>query len=152
MTRTMRGFTMVEMIITIAVGAILLSIALRGLGGTMSSLAVDNARQSFASLQAQARTYAIERGELTRLGVDPAGDTAWVQAAGGTRVSFLDFMEERGVDVQTSTAGIITLCMNPRGFADVDCNSFGANTVDVEFRQGGQSSTITILPLGQLSW
>ena len=143
---------MVEMIIAISVGAILLTIALRGLGGTMSGLAVDNARQSFASLQAQARTYAIERGDRTILGVDPAGDTAWVETAGGTRVSFLDFMEERGVDVETSTSGIVTLCMDPRGFANVDCNSFGGSTVDVQFIQGAQSSTITILALGQLSW
>lgn len=143
---------MVEMTITIVVGAILLTIAVRGFGETMSRLAVDNARQSFASLQAQTRSYAIERGGMTRLRVDPAGDTAWVQDAGGTRVSFLDFMEERGVDVQSSTAGIITLCMNPRGFAETDCNSFGASTVDLDFVQGVQSSTITILPLGQLSW
>lgn len=143
---------MVEMTITVVVGAILLSIGIRGLGETMSSLAVDNARQSFASLQARTRTYAIERGELTRLRVDPSGDTAWVQNAGGGRVDFLDFMEERGVDVQSSTAGIITLCMSPRGFAETDCNSFGASTVDLDFVQGAQSSTITILPLGQLSW
>lgn len=143
---------MVEMTITIVVGAILLTIASRGFGETMSGLAVDNARQSFAALQARTRTYAIERAEIARLRVDPAGDTAWIQDAGGNRVDFLDFMEDRGVDVQSSTAGIITLCMTPRGFAETDCNSFGASTVDLDFVQGVRSSTITILPLGQLSW
>lgn len=142
---------MVEMIITITVGVILLSIAIRGFGGTMSRLAVDNARQSFAALQARTRSYAVERAEITRLNVDPAGDTAWIQASGG-RVDFVDFMEDRGVDVQSSTSGVITLCMNPRGFAETDCNSFGATTVDLVFGQGGESASLTILPLGQLSW
>lgn len=142
---------MVEIVVTLMVAVILLTIAVRSFGDTLSGMAVDGARQSFAAMQARARTLAVERGELTRLDTDPAGDSAWITVS-STRVDFLDFMEERGVDIQSGTSGVITLCMSPRGFAEFDCNSFGDNTVTLDFVQGGESASVTILPLGQLSW
>lgn len=145
------GFTMVEIVVTVLVATILLTIAVRGFGDTMSGMAVDGARQSFASLQSRARSVAIERGDITRLNTDPAGDSVWI-TVGGSRVDFLNFMEDRGVDIQSGTAGVISLCMSPRGFAEVDCNSFTDNTVTLDFVQGGESASLTILPLGQLSW
>lgn len=142
---------MVEVIVVVALGAILISMALRGFGDTTSRMTVRNARQSFAALQARARAYAIERGELTRFRVDPAGDSAWVEASGG-RIEVLEFAEDRNVDVTSGVSGIITLCMNPRGFGETSCNSFGNGTVDFAFVQGSETAELTILPLGQLEW
>lgn len=146
-----RGFTMVEVVVTVMVAMILLSISVRGFGDTMSNMAVDGAAETFASLQARARAVAVERGDIARLNTDPAGDSVWI-TVGGSRVDFLNFMEDRGVDIQSGTAGVIRLCMSPRGFAEIDCNSFENNTVILDFVQGGASASLTILPLGQLSW
>lgn len=142
---------MIEMIVVIAVGALLMSMALRGFGDVTSSMAVQNARRNFSALQARARANAIERGDLTRLHVDPDGDSVWIEAGAG-RIEVLDFGEDRDVDIRSSASGITTLCMSPRGFGEIRCNSFEDGTVDLEFVQGGESVGLTILPLGQLEW
>lgn len=142
---------MIEMIVVVAIGAILLSMAIGGFGEATSGLAVQNARQSFSALQSRARAYAIERGTLARLHADPAGDSAWVES-GGDRIDFVNFDESRGVDVQSGATGLITLCLNPRGFGETSCNSFGSGTVDISFVQGAATASVTILPLGQLEW
>lgn len=142
---------MIEIVVTVVVAVLLLTMALRGFGDTMSRMAVDGARQSFASLQARTRTVAIERGDIARLSTDPAGDSVWITVS-GNRVDLLNFMEDRGVDIRSGTSGVISLCMSPRGFAEIDCNSFQDNTVTLDFVQGAASASLTILPLGQLSW
>ena len=142
---------MIEVIVVISVGAILLSMALRGFGEASSRMAVENARRNFSALQARARAYAIERGETTELNVDPAEDVAWVEASAG-RIEVVDYDETRNVDVQSETSGVIRLCLSPRGFAETTCNSFGSGTVSLSFVQGAQVAELTILPLGQIEW
>lgn len=143
---------MVEVVAVIAIGAILVSIALRGFGDATSRFATRNARQSLAAMQARTRAYAIERGDLTSLNIDPSQDRAWIESSGGDLVESVEFDDERNVDIRSETAGTITLCMNPRGFGETSCNSFENGTVTLSFVQGGQSSSLTILPLGQLNW
>lgn len=142
---------MVEMIVVLAIGSILVSMAIEGFGNSTSRMAVRSARQSFGALKARARAYAVERGQRVDLNIDPAGDSVWIES-GGTRIDFLDYAEERDVDVRSSTAGIITLCLTPRGYAETYCNSFGNNSVALAFVQGQQSSSLIILPMGQLQW
>ena len=75
--------------------------------------------------------------------LDPAGDSAWVEIDGET----LGVARFDDVDLQAS--GGITVCMNPRGFADTQCNSCsGVQTVTSEAR--GESISLAILPLGKL--
>lgn len=151
MWKSERGFTFVEIIVVIAIGAILVSMAVRGFGDASSGMTVRGARESFAGLQARTRAIAIERGELTRLRIDTSNDRVWIEAADGSRIDGIDLQQTRGVDVQSTAASPITLCMNPRGFADTTCNSF-TGAVDVEFVQGQRRVEVTILPLGQLDW
>lgn len=146
-----RGFTMLEIVLVVSIAAILTSVALRGFSGVASRMAADDARRSFAAMQARARASALETGSVSRLRVDPAGDSAWVTGSSGT-VERLNFATSREVDVQSTESGIITLCINPRGFGDIRCNSFDASTVDLTFVQGGQSAALRILPLGTLRW
>lgn len=145
------GFTFVEIIVVVVVGTILVSMALRGFGTTTSRIAAESARQDFAALQARARAHAIERGETVRFRADPAGDSAWIEASAG-RIDFVDFDQTRDVGLTADVSGVVTLCMNPRGFAETTCNSFGSGTVTFEFMQGAQRAELTMLPLGQLRW
>lgn len=149
MYRFQAGFTMVEIIVVVIVGGILVSMAMRGFGATTSRIAAESARQDFSALQARTRAYAIERGETARLRTDPAGDSAWVEASAG-QIDFIDF-DDRDIEVDSDETGIITLCMNPRGFADTTCNSF-SGSVTLRFTQGAQTAELTMLPLGQLRW
>lgn len=145
------GFTMLEIVLVVAIAAILTSVALRGFGVVVSQIATNDARRSFAAMQARARANALERGEVSRLRVDPTGDSVWITGSSGT-IERVNFATSREVDIQSSEAGITTLCINPRGFGDIRCNSFDANTVDLTFVQGGQSAAVRILPLGALRW
>lgn len=141
-----RGFSIIEVAMVLMIAAALLDMALSAAAPVSNRLSVSSSRSALVALHARARAHAVERGVMTRLHVDPEGDSAWVSDA-GERIETVDFYETWGVDL--IAAAPIELCMSPRGHADRDCNSFGS-TVDVEFSRGGLSAVVMIRPLGQL--
>lgn len=147
MPRSRHGFTLIELVIAILIGSILTSIALSSYGNARGRFAVRGARSTFASLHARARAQAIERGTTVRLLLDVAGDSVslWV---GADRLETLYFSDEFNVDIESSE-GNLRLCMNSRGYADTDCNSFNV-PVKLAFVSGGDAATLELLPLGQL--
>lgn len=147
MPRSRHGFTLIELVIAILIGSILTSIALSSYGNARGRFAVRGARSTFASLHARARAQAIERGTTARLLLDVAGDSVslWV---GGDRLETLYFGDEFNVDLQSSV-GNLRLCMNSRGYADTDCNSFNA-PVKLGFVHGSDAASLELLPMGQL--
>lgn len=147
MTRRGEGFTIIEMLVVVLVGAILASIAMSGYARVQSRLAVRSARDTFASLHSRARAHAVERGVAARFNVDASGDSVWI-SSGGTRIDGLDFRSAMGVDIRSSPSSV-TLCMTPRGYADPGCNSF-TSTVTFSFAQGAESTTLSLRTLGQL--
>jgi len=142
-----RGFTIIELIIVVLVGAILATIAISSLGAVQSRTAVRQSRNAFAALHARARAQAIEFGTTTLLGVDVGGDSAWI-SRNDTILERIHFGEEFEVDLQSSTTRY-TLCMSPRGYANTDCTSF-TGLAALTFVQGADSMSATMLPLGQL--
>lgn len=140
---------MVEVLIAVMIGAILTTIAIDTFGPAQSRFAAGSARQTFAALHARARAHAIERGIRTDFRVDVAGDSVWIEA-GGSRVDGLDFGSARDIDLRSSSS-TLRLCMSPRGFADLSCNSF-TNPVVIEFVQGGGSRIVTLQPIGQIQY
>jgi len=142
-----RGFTIIELIIAILVGAILASIAMASFGSVQSRTAVRQSRNAFAALHARARAQAIEFGTTTLLEVDVGGDSAWI-SRNDTILERIDFSQDFDVDIRSSTTRY-TLCMSPRGYADTECTSF-TGLAAMTFAQGVDSMTATMLPLGQL--
>lgn len=142
-----RGFTIIELIIAVLVGAILASITIATLGSVQSRTAVRQSRNAFAALHARARAQAIEFGTTTILEVDVGGDSAWI-SRNDTILERIHFAQEFEVDVQSATTRY-TLCMSPRGYADTDCTSF-TGLAAMTFVQGADSMSATMLPLGQL--
>ena len=145
-TRGRAGFTLIELVIVLMVGALLTGIAFRSFSGVMGKMAARQARQSFASLHARTRANAIEMGENVSLNVDMDRDSVWVQR-GATRVETIRFRIDLGVDIQGT--GSLRLCMNPRGFADTSCNSFNT-TQTLVFAGGTDTAGVQIRTLGQL--
>lgn len=141
------GFTIIEVMVALVVGTILISLTLDALGPLQARMANRSAQQMFLSVHARARAYAVERGRTTRFRVDMAGDSAWFTFA-GDRVEKVDFRDRLGVDLQSSTASL-TMCLTSRGFADLDCNSFGS-PVTVDFVAGGETSSAEVQPAGQI--
>ncbi len=143
------GFTMIELVIVLLIGGILTSIALAGFNNARGPYAVRGARDSFVALHARARAHAIELGENIALNVSSAGDSASINRADGTLIESIRFDEERNVELLPAGTSF-RLCLSPRGFADVDCNSFQNTTVTVEFWHNADSTRVEILPMGQV--
>lgn len=143
--RRSNGFTLIELAISLLIGTILVSIALGGYGKARGRFAVRGARDTFASMVARTRAQAIEAGSRMQLVVDVDGDSIFLN--NGTRnLETIHFADELHTDVQSSV-GTFRLCMNSRGYADMDCNS---STVVVSFWQNADSASVRVLPLGQL--
>ena len=141
-----KGFTVVEMLIVVTVTVLLVMIGVNSMSAFAGRTAVRQARNAFLSLHARTRAQAVEFGQNTLLNVDGGGDSVWI-SRNDTTLSVVRFRAELGVDIDGS--GVHTLCMSSRGFADASCNSFGEGTLTVRFIQGGDSVTISVLPLGQ---
>lgn len=143
------GFTLIELVIVLTIGVILTSIALTTFGGVQDRMAVRQARSMFASLHARTRAQAIERGQMARLGVDLAQDSVWI-LLDGDQIETMRFREVFGVDIQGPSA-TLTLCMNPRGFAETSCNSF-SSTQTLTFAARGYTASVDVQTLGQLRY
>ncbi len=150
MNRRPRGFTVIELVIVLVVGSILTSIALVSYRNARGRFAVRGARNSFVVLQARARADAIEGGANTWLIADMDGDSVYL-VRGGTTLEMMHFDDEFHVDLRSSS-GDFRLCMTPRGFADPGCPGSISSIVTLQFWQNADSSSIQILPLGQLRW
>jgi prepilin-type N-terminal cleavage/methylation domain-containing protein len=149
MDRRQRGFTIIEVIIVIVIGSILTGIAFKSFGVTSNQASARQARNVFNGMAARARAQAIESGRNTLLIADARGDSVLI-LANGQIVENVRFGEEMNVDIQ-ATQDVTRLCMNPRGYADQNCNSFNT-TVKMSFVQGSQTRSLEILPLGQIRW
>ena len=142
------GFTIIELVIVLMVGSILTSIALASFQGVSGRYAVTGAQRTFLSLHARARAQAVEFGQTVRLNVDPAGDSVWLSRDGEV-LEAMNFNVEFAVDINTSNSSTLTLCMNPRGFADTGCNSF-TSPVTVSFGLPSDTAWVRVLTLGQM--
>jgi prepilin-type N-terminal cleavage/methylation domain-containing protein len=143
-----RGFTIIEIVIVLLVGTILTSIAMSSFGSARAPFAVRSARNTFVSLVARARTQAIERGANVHVVVVPLGDSAFIRSGfGGDVQEVIKFDTQFRVDLIAEER--IRLCMNSRGYADPDCNSFGS-AVKIGFQQNAEVTVVTLLPMGQV--
>ena len=129
---------------SLAVGAILVGIAMTAMAPARSAYAVRSARVTFGTLVSRARALAVERGGPVYFTVDPAGDSAWIRID-TTTVEVIRFRESMGVELGGSQA---TICMTARGIADPACGS-APGPVNVSFNRSGRSAQATILAYGQ---
>ena len=130
------------------VGSVLTSIAITSFNGVSGRFATKGARQAFMAMSARARAQAVEYGRTVRLNLDPGGDSVWL-SRGNEVLEILDFHEEFGVDIRTSTNSDLRVCMNARGFADTRCNNF-ASPVTVTFLLASDTASVRVLSFGQM--
>ncbi|MGD2068072.1 MAG: prepilin-type N-terminal cleavage/methylation domain-containing protein [Gemmatimonadota bacterium] len=144
-----RGFTLIEVVVVISVGAALLTLAVAGFGGVRSRYAVREARASFAALHARTRAHAIEFGQTVELHADAAGDSIWIER-NDTILEAVRLGNELGVDL-LSDVSVLTLCINSRGYGDSGCSSFSA-PLSLYFAAVGDTARLEVFPLGQLRY
>lgn len=143
--QTRSGFTLVELMIAVAIGLTLLSMAGKAMSPMREATALRSADYAVQSLVSRTRATAIKRGETVRLHIDPVGDTAWIQA-GSTQVTRFDFDMELRADVLAGTA--ITVCMTARGTGDPTCSN--PTPAIVGLKVGDAIRYVNILPSGQV--
>ena len=147
--RDRRGFTLLELVVVIMVGAVLVSFAVSALVDVQTRLAVRQARQTMTALHARARAQAVEFGAMTILNLDTAGDSMWV-SRNDTTLELFRLQEEFGVDLvggQTT----YSLCMNPRGYGQPSCSNFTA-AATLQFASATDTAEVKMYPLGQLNY
>ncbi len=130
------------------VGSVLTSIAITSFNGVSGRYATKGARKTFMAMNARARSEAVEYGLTVELNLDPDGDSVWLSRDSDV-LEVLHFAEEFDVDIRTSTASDLRVCMNPRGFADTGCNNF-TSPVTVTFVLASDTASVRVLPLGQM--
>jgi Tfp pilus assembly protein FimT len=151
-----RGFSLVETLVMIAILALMATIALPILGRARARVDVAAARDAFAASHSLARQVAAQYGRLSRLHLDPARNRFWVTADTSSRPgsSVLDTINpvirvgERFGGVRLE-ARARTFCFEPGGLATArqDCDLPNATVV---FRRGSIADSITISRLGRL--
>jgi prepilin-type N-terminal cleavage/methylation domain-containing protein len=145
--RASEGFTVIEVVTTLAIAAILITMGLDSLGTAADRTGIRSAAREITAFGARARAVSIERGQRVRLHFDMAGDSVWI----ATPTETLDVIRfaEQGVDLR-SVRTSASLCMTPKGYADIDCNSF-TGPLYVLLERGAEHLDMTVLPLGQIN-
>ena len=144
-----RGFSLLEVVIVMAIAGILAAVAIGGMGGLQARMGVRAAQSEFLSMHAQTRATAVERGIPVALVTSPDGDVRIQEGCDGTGAALQsrDFGEQHGVTVETGD-GEVVLCMTPRGYASQAGNSFSGEA-RIGFVRGDHSRAVILRPLGQ---
>jgi prepilin-type N-terminal cleavage/methylation domain-containing protein len=148
--RGRRGFTLLEMLVVLAIGGLMVAIVAATFGGTMNRVSVRSAQTEFLTILAQARALAIERGSSMRFEADAATGLVQVEVGcGGAGAALVsrNFREDHGVSMITD-GSLLALCMTARGYADPEQNSF-AGEGKIAFVRGDRSLSVVLFPLGQ---
>lgn len=116
MKRTLRGFTLIEMVMVIVVSGILMMIALPRLTRQSTKLAVGSSKQEIAAYLAEARAAAIQNGRAASF--IRHGNTITVSIDTGSKITpytaTIDLYAKHGVTV---SAAKDTVRFNARGIA-----------------------------------
>lgn len=148
------GFTAVELLVVMLIGAILTSMGVSQFSRYEARQGARNARDSFVYMAGRARSIAIERGAAVRLVIDPAQDRTWIQTGQtgvGQTLEELSYKGEFAADVTTSARGPVTVCYAPRGFALRSCSMpQSTQAITVTFARGTHVYNARVRPLGQV--
>jgi prepilin-type N-terminal cleavage/methylation domain-containing protein len=145
-----RGFTLLELVVVLAMAGVLATIVVATFGGVMDRVTVRSAQTEFLTMLAQTRTMAIERGQSMLFDVNATGGIVQVEVGctgAGAAVITRNFMDNFGVTMVTDT-GVLSVCMTARGYANTAQNSFSGEA-KVAFVKGERALAVTVLPLGQ---
>jgi Tfp pilus assembly protein PilE len=127
------GFTVLELVISLVLAGLLLTITMRSLASLEPRYAVAQARNALTGLHAQARDRAGEARTAVRRDGDTRSDSAWI-TRGDMTLDVVRFAAEHGVDLPASRP-FDSLCMSSRGYADAACTSFDGS-VSLALRRG----------------
>jgi prepilin-type N-terminal cleavage/methylation domain-containing protein len=145
------GYTVIELIMVMAIGAILLGMVVSGASGYVSRKRVSNARDAFVYLAMRARAAAIERGRNVSVHLSASQGLIMVNegcSPSGTELERLALADEFFAKVEVSPDPL-RVCYSPRGFAIESHTNISAPTT-VSFVIGKDTARAIVAPLGQV--
>jgi Tfp pilus assembly protein FimT len=147
------GFTIVELIMSLALLALLYAVAVPSIGRSRVRNSVYNSRQIVIASLSLARATAVRYGRSAVLRVDEDSDRVWVEAdtsVGGSGVldtlGYFDLEHEYDVDLRSNRSAF---CFNGRGVGTTGpaCPQAGGEMVVV---LRGRADSIIVSPLGRV--
>ncbi|MGQ0815926.1 MAG: pilus assembly FimT family protein [Gemmatimonadota bacterium] len=145
------GFTLIELMIVLVIGAIGMSFAVPSFTRMTQTKNAQNARDNLVWMGMRARARAIERGQVWQLQIDPGTAKARViQRGAASATDSVVFSSEFGATVSTAGNAAITLCYSPRGYAFSCAVSSPTTDVDVTFTHNDKTAVARVRPLGQI--
>ena len=148
------GFTLVEVLIVIAILGLSYAIALPAISRARIAAAVQNSHHVVVSSVSLARATAIRYGRPAVMRLDPDADRLWIEvdttAAGSAAaldtLGAFDFAAEMNVDLQSDRTG---LCFNGRGIGTTGSRCPRAGGVIILSLQD-KADTVVVTPLGRV--
>jgi prepilin-type N-terminal cleavage/methylation domain-containing protein len=147
------GFTLLEIMIALAMVAVVYAIALPAIGRTRVSASVHNARHALVSSISLTRATAIRFGRTAVLRLDSDHDRIWVEAdttmeATGEVVTLghFNFAEELNVDLSSNRS---SLCFNGRGIGTTSAQCTRRGGV-IALALGGKAEVVYVSPTGRV--
>ncbi len=144
-----RGFTLIEMLVALSVVALVMAIGLPRMQAMFGRSNVRSSRSAVITTLQQAKTAAINTGQVVTVHFDEGGDRVWADytpAGGGPVVvgGVRQLGTQYGVAVRTLPASNATFRFDPRGLGmDAD--------VSVLLQRGSFQDSVEIARFGRIS-
>jgi prepilin-type N-terminal cleavage/methylation domain-containing protein len=137
-----RGFSLLELIVVLAIAGIILALALPLLTNVRDAAGVRGAVEELGVLYAAARQEAIARRAAVTVRLDTAGRAVELRVAGALLVRRA-LGETYGVSLGTNRDSTV---YDPRGIG------FGLSNVTIVVRRGTKVDTLAVSRLGRVRW
>ena len=145
MMRTLRdGFTLMEMLLVVMIGAMLLAMGTRQYNSVSNQRAVANAANAMVLTASEARSEALRTGRLVYMWVRPDSNLVRLGNSSGS-ISLLD-AEAYNSDV---VGPDLAVCYAARGYALPGCTNVTSSQM-ISFVRGNDTSAVVVMPLGQV--
>ncbi len=146
-----RGFTLLELLVTIAVAAILASIALPNFSSQIAGGHAQSLMNQFASDVSWARSKAVASDETMTLTFNNPACTWQTTTANGAMVAAHTMTSNELASgnynqVQCSSGGTVTMTFSPDGTVTMN----PASSLNFTFSAGGQNWALAVLPSGSI--
>jgi prepilin-type N-terminal cleavage/methylation domain-containing protein len=144
--RPAAGFTLLELIFVLFIGAIIMSIGVKQFGKVQIWHQVTNARDALVYMGVRAQSEAMKHGDLVRIEIWPDTNMAKIVTPSDSMLERVRFDSQFGVDV---IGAAIKACYSSRGFALPSCTTTGLPQ-RIGFVLVNDTAAAKVLPLGQI--